>query len=371
MLLEELAGQLVEGASEMLGGRTINVMDTKGIIIASSDPSRVGTFHQGALDAVRTGKIVTIRKDQVPFYTGAKEGCNMPLRMNGAVIGAVGIFGDPMEIQYLAHLLEKYAEKCYQLEAMAQPNLAEGQLRTHCLLSLLKMTDTTTENAAALMKSRNIEMELPVTVWLFTPLSGLFLSQQLEELLKSLPRDFLDPRRDVWGIVDDRLIALRSARNQQISGAELEKALDGRCRICVGDPVHSLRDVHGGYRRTLILDSVSDADFNDMQCPEVRFRYLMGSMAIDESEYLDTLQQRLSAAVSPGDQQILLDTARMYYEFSRSVNQASAAMFVHKNTLLYRLHRLLEVLELTELSSFQQEYYVRLLLEHVKRRSLR
>ena len=47
MLLQPLAREMVEAVSGMVEGRTINLMDTKGIIVASSDPARVGSFHQG------------------------------------------------------------------------------------------------------------------------------------------------------------------------------------------------------------------------------------------------------------------------------------------------------------------------------------
>ena len=58
MLLESLAKELVRVTSELVGGRTINIMNTEGYIIASTEPERIGTFHQGALEAVRTGKAV-------------------------------------------------------------------------------------------------------------------------------------------------------------------------------------------------------------------------------------------------------------------------------------------------------------------------
>ena len=65
MLLDELAKELVEVTSSLVGGRTINIMNPEGIIIASTEHERVGSFHQGAREAVRTGKIVNISKDQV------------------------------------------------------------------------------------------------------------------------------------------------------------------------------------------------------------------------------------------------------------------------------------------------------------------
>ena len=82
MLLESLAKELVRVTSELVGGRTINIMNTEGYIIASTEPERIGTFHQGALEAVRTGKAVNIQRSELANYPGAKEGCNMSLRLD-------------------------------------------------------------------------------------------------------------------------------------------------------------------------------------------------------------------------------------------------------------------------------------------------
>ena len=109
MLIEKVAKELVEVSSGLLGGRTVNIMDVNGTIVASTEKERVGSFHQGAKEAIETGRQVIIRKDQLGQYPGAREGYNMPLRVNGSVIGAVGIFGTQQELQYLAPLLELYA----------------------------------------------------------------------------------------------------------------------------------------------------------------------------------------------------------------------------------------------------------------------
>ena len=65
MLLESLAKELVTLTSDLVGGRTVNIMDTGGIIVASTEAARVGTFHQGAYEAVQTGREVNIRRDQL------------------------------------------------------------------------------------------------------------------------------------------------------------------------------------------------------------------------------------------------------------------------------------------------------------------
>ena len=130
MLLEELAEDLVSATSGLLDGRIINIMNPDGIIIASTQPERIGTFHKGARDAAVSGKPVSIRPDQIQEYSGAREGYNMPLRVGGNIIGVVGIYGEPSEIRYLAHLVEVYTEKYYQLEALIRPQYAQGALKS-------------------------------------------------------------------------------------------------------------------------------------------------------------------------------------------------------------------------------------------------
>ena len=42
----KLAQDFVEATSLLVGQRTINIMDQKGIIIASTEKHRIGDFHQ-------------------------------------------------------------------------------------------------------------------------------------------------------------------------------------------------------------------------------------------------------------------------------------------------------------------------------------
>ena len=45
-----MAQDFVEATSSLVGGRTINIMDREGTIIASTEKERIGTFHQWASD---------------------------------------------------------------------------------------------------------------------------------------------------------------------------------------------------------------------------------------------------------------------------------------------------------------------------------
>ena len=159
-----MAEDLVSATSGLLDGRIINIMNPDGIIIASTQPERIGTFHKGARNAAVSGKPVSIRPDQIQEYSGAREGYNMPLRVGGNIIGVVGIYGEPSEIRYLAHLVEVYTEKYYQLEALIRPQYAQGALKSILLSKLLEGSAKSIAEAETLIKSRNLTLRYPVRV---------------------------------------------------------------------------------------------------------------------------------------------------------------------------------------------------------------
>lgn len=373
MLLEPLAKEMVDAVSGLVEGRTINIMDTNGIIVASSDPVRVGSFHQGAMEAVRTGRMVNITKEQVSAYFGAKEGCNMPLRVNGAIIGVVGIRGNPSEIQALAHLLEVYAAKYFQLETMASPRLAESELRGRILRALLAPTEQSMVDARVLMDNLKIRLEFPLQVVVFFDRAGAAQSERQEKLLNFLSaQGWLRPDRELWGTVDDRLVLLcvcagHSAAALYHRDAAQDRVLDDY-RLCIGDVCRTDRDIATAYQQAVALESISDRAVSDIRDGATRCDYMFYSAAIRETDFLDELYAKLADTFREGEWPLLLKTAECYYRHDRSVTRAAAELFIHKNTLQYRMRRLLGAFGLDRCTSFQEEFLVRLLLEHHKRK---
>ncbi|MEK0264601.1 CdaR family transcriptional regulator [Bifidobacterium mongoliense] len=86
----------------------INFFDTDGIIIASTDPSRVGSSHEGALLAIRTGRTVNV--DAAHRFAGAVDGINMPVMVNGSVVAVVGITGDIETVEPFGTIVRKMTE---------------------------------------------------------------------------------------------------------------------------------------------------------------------------------------------------------------------------------------------------------------------
>ena len=365
MLLDEMAKELVTSTSEIVGGRTINIMNTEGVIIASTEEQRIGTFHQGALDAVRTGKPVAIEPEEVHLYPGAKQGYNMPIRIDGEIIGVIGIFGTPSEIKPLAQLLEVFAVKYYQLEAMSVPRLAEMELRTRLLRNILYPTDMTFRNVRMLMKELNFELTFPAAVAVVSsaaedpePSWGAAFSAAL------LEGKIVFSEKDLWGVLNDSVVILSSGNDL---AARLERSgilsKGAGYRACIGDICRDFRWIPRSFEQAVTLQSFSASAMTDISEPQNRCHYLIRHTADREAECLDVFLSRMEETCSAEEIRVMMKSAAVYYEESHSVAKASEKLFIHKNTLQYRMKKLESILDIAGWPEFRKEFLVRLLLE--------
>ena len=108
LISHESAMRIVTEMSSILK-HDVNMMDEKGLIIASTDPHRIGTVHGGALALLESGgeELVIAGENE---YPGAKPGINLPVVFEGATVGVIGITGRKEEIQQYSRIIKKMTE---------------------------------------------------------------------------------------------------------------------------------------------------------------------------------------------------------------------------------------------------------------------
>ena len=365
MRLEDLARELVRFTSGIVNGRTINIMNTQGIIIASTDENRIGNFHQGALDAVLSGQPVAIEPEEVGKYPGAKEGYNMPIRIEGEIIGVIGIFGKPAEIEMVARLLEEFAVKYYQYEALMVPAQRTAELKSRLLRNLLYPTAESRGNVRMLMQELHFDLTFPATLAVITekegpedPAWGSRVSRLLQE------RGVIRPDRDLWDIEKHSMVIL--ARGTDFPKKIQESGLlipEGGYLVCIGDICRGQEEVARSFEQAMTLSMIATEGFSDIRDPDNRCRYLLHYIAEREEDYFDHYFEWLDQAFSPEELQTVLKSAAVYYHESHSVTKAAEKLFIHKNTLQYRIKKLESALNISEWPEFRKELLIRILME--------
>lgn len=103
----ELAQEIVLSLQEVLR-QELNFMDQEGMIIASTDRSRIGQSHAGALAVLKQGKAVRVQGDHQ--YHGAKKGINVPVFFHDDIIGVIGLTGEEKDVAGYGEILQRMTE---------------------------------------------------------------------------------------------------------------------------------------------------------------------------------------------------------------------------------------------------------------------
>ena len=99
-----LAQQIVNTVHDICG-RDINFINKKGIIFASTDECRIGTFHEIGKEAADTLKTIEVTENE--NYKGTNCGVNIPVTHNGLFLAVIGISGHPDDVRSFARLAER------------------------------------------------------------------------------------------------------------------------------------------------------------------------------------------------------------------------------------------------------------------------
>lgn len=371
----KLAQDFVEATSLLVGQRTINIMDQKGIIIASTEKHRIGDFHQGASEVLATGKPVRIKKEDLPRYPGTKEGYNMPIFLNDEIIGVVGIFGCEEEVQSIANLLRVYVTQSFSQLQMTQKQNLEAELRNQLLRLLLFGGKSQKEMIIKLCGMLDLQLEFPVRIILLYERAAernmkhlLDYHQFIQNLIW---KNVLDRRRDVFGIQNaDYVILLGESGELLETRKRLDKLLQEIEREAVWDAAVSslcrnMEEVSEGMKEVSVLRNRRGGMIQNLEEHTCRMQYLMGRFTVqDGARTVVRMLRRLEDQHGEKQAEQLLQTAQVYYEYGGSVAKAAEKLNLHKNTLLYRMKQLYQTLELEQDTVFVREFFIRMLLEY-------
>lgn len=148
MIVPQLAQKIVERSMKVLPFN-VNVMDARGIIIASGNPQRIGDLHSGAQMVLARQEAVEIDTAAASSLPGAKAGINLPLYGRGEICGVIGITGNPEETRQYGELLRITAEMMIEQALLTGELQRERRYREEFVFQLLKRSGVSAESMSA------------------------------------------------------------------------------------------------------------------------------------------------------------------------------------------------------------------------------
>ena len=223
MLSGTLAQQIAGETTEAIGYNVI-ITDAEGIVIGSGEISRVGSFHEGSIEVMRTGE-PACHPEEARALRGVRAGITLPLVIGDEAVGTVGITGSPRQVRRFGLVVRRQTEILLEESALVRSRL----LRERALEDLV--------NEVAAFDPELVEPELVVS-------SAAELGFRL-----LLPRCVLLFDVDGAATGPELLRVLRSVFHQHEDIVARRSA--SRCAILAPVDTRSVRNVESEARRAI------------------------------------------------------------------------------------------------------------------------
>lgn len=344
------ARQIVNEISKLVN-QNVNLMNETGHIIASCDKERIGQFHQGAYKII-TEKLPEYYIDDKDATDTARRGLNLPLELDGEIVGVIGITGSYDEVINSGRLLKKMTEILLMEQRESYHQLMDKRVRNAFFEEWLISTGYVNymelkERGHAL----NIDIDRPRRVFIVSVLEldqyketqeGQSKIQKMETCVDKFLRDY------------DFSIHFRNTSRQIIlvdrcSTKELTDIVDKlnryvyektKLELCVGIDGDE-RDMHVAYQQAhRAWRSAADENQKVVCYENLSLEIILSCVPPEQKmEYLN----KLFKECSQDEIREYITMLGIYFRTEGSINKTAELMYIHKNTLQYRLNKLKEL----------------------------
>ena len=288
-----LAEQIVNTIKDVCN-HDINFIDCSGIILASTNPARIGTFHEIGLKAAQTGTSIEVTEDD--SFSGTQKGINMPLYHEGRILAVIGITGVPDQIRKYAYLAERITNLL----------IREQELNQSYRLILIRINSRYNLTNLSLIEQKTQEMFALAGISLFT----FFY-----------PRDFV------------ALINTETYQKQAFIFHTFANENASILHVAVGKSTPVFQ-VHHSYESALTaINTLTNASENFALFDDLTLQLILSSVTDDTRNHF--LQKTISG-LSTQD----LDIIKVYFSEDMSLIRTCDKLYLHKNTLQYKLNRI-------------------------------
>lgn len=332
-----LAQSIVDAVREVVD-KNINFIDYEGKIIASTDQDRIGCFHQAGHEAVTNRQMVIVAGDEQ--FEGAKKGVNYPIIIKNQVMGVIGITGEPDEVNHFGFLAAKITEVFIKEQQLAETYESRKNMIQYLINTCIYEKRVDTEQIKEILQKLRIKeansyycsvIEVPKRNKDFVGVENkilYYLGQYNIELYM-----YNYPNRFVILLPKNLLKEFESLIRSIDTGKEqiLNCGIGSKVSIFQFKDSYELALIALKYAKqneqVIVASSELDMELILEDLPkQVKQKYIekvIGSLSTDEITLLNK-----------------------YYECNMSLKETADKLYIHKNTVQYRLDKICEKTEL-------------------------
>lgn len=351
-----LAQQIVQRTTQIIPFK-VNLIDAQGVILASTDPGRVGSVHPGAQLALARGASVELDATAARLLPGARPGINLPLLVRGGVCGVVGLTGEPEAVRQFGELVRAMAEMMLEQAQLVSELQHEKRYREEFVSQLIARSGVSDTAMQAWAARLALDLRVPRAMLMLQVAHG---GEQLEQVLSQLQQAqaalHLRWPALLTAVVSPGELAMLDAF--PASGPQPARAQQARQRLqelqqvaqqaltlpftlAMGVALPGLDGASASYesaRQTARVGRARDAAQPLHSYLELSLPVLLSSL--QDGWQAGQLRQVLAQLRSRDRSGVLLRTLDAWFGHHSHPTATAKALHIHRNTLDYRLQKI-------------------------------
>lgn len=333
MIISKTMAQEIVDTVNDLCDHNINFIDEKGIIIASNDRSRIGSFHEIGHRAVLEQKTITVGDED--NFRGTKSGINIPITYNDRIVAVIGISGDPKEVEKYAYLAQKITGillKEREMDSMGSQRKNRLNYIIRCLINNEPLGE---EYLLETLKENHLHKDSLCQVVL-VQINSRYNPNNLFMIQSSITQSFANLQTNFYRY---------NYPNEYILIIEEEK-LKGKLQILeklAAQYAHVL-SIGVGTPRNIMKSHISYLEAKKaLLCKSEKSSLVLYSMLGYEillSEIPETTKELFTDKILKGLSAEEKELLKTYFQEEMSLAKTSEKLFIHKNSLQYKLNHI-------------------------------
>lgn len=379
-ITHKLAQNIVEKTMGILR-KNINIMDENGVIIGSGDKSRLNQYHEGAAKVITGGKKLEIYSKDINHLVGAKPGINLPIEHNNKIIGVVGITGEPDEVSPFGEVIKMTVEMMLQQEFLLKELQLEQQARENFIHDLISGRmgndselfitrgqivgyDILIPRVALVMDIYQFKKTAKQSLQTFKGLKEgeIYLQRLKNDVLKTIQGIFVDTPQEIASYTGgDRFVVLKTINLKDSDeilrrklfrmGKRIKNTISHQMKfkvtIGIGEYHEDIRGISKSFKeatQALDVGTKLEGAGDIYHVDNLGVGKLLAEIKGESQQ--EFMEKTIYSTKNNKEKKInetLLETLKAFFDNNLSISRTAQTIYVHRNTLLYRLRRVKEI----------------------------
>ncbi|GAA0316546.1 sugar diacid recognition domain-containing protein [Bacillus carboniphilus] len=349
---EALAQVIVDRMKEIIN-QDINFIDVNCIIIASTDQKRIGKFHGGAQTVLKKKDMLVITSENQ--YEGTRKGINLPVYFEDTIVGIIGITGSEEEVSKYGKIIQSMTEILIKEAYIVEQNKIERESQKQFIEEILFRIHEEDRDAIKMRSELlNIKLDIPRVVLVArihektnkkspkTPVINEKIYNFIKRFIEFDPQNFL-----IQSGMNYILILNENSVNDIKGWVEnihstLLKEYKNTIYFGIGSLSHNEDELSESYQkaRGALKVALSSKDLFYVDYSELDLEVIIDDLSDEvKKKYLHDIFKNMDER-SLNDYMELLST---YFRNNGSIMKTADELFLHKNTLQYKLNKIKSV----------------------------